>query len=606
MAGNGIENEGNSGFVPEIRNLDTGSLNYLWGLSLIHAYASSGVQHAVLSPGSRSTPLTLACERHSEITTWVQVDERSAAFFALGLAINSGQPVILVCTSGSAVANWLPAVVEANYSQVPLILLSADRPEELQNCGANQTIDQQHLFGSHVRAFHAVPEPAETLLNSYYLQKLVAKSLVQLQQPLRGPVHLNIPLREPLLPADGYLNERIDELTNVLTRQAADYTCPDIVDDSQPELDAIVNIIQQSDGIIVVGRKQYSSTFAETLNQLAEQFSIPVLVDPLSNLRFGKHGKSNYIVNYDLFLSQIQQAGLPDIKPGWVIRFGQFPVSKSLLDFLSDCADAVNVVIGENKRWQDPLRSANFLIKNSDESFCQQLLKRTYSSDASRELIHAYKKLDDIAAETIDSILRLQQHLIEGHLISKLVEKLPENSFLFSSNSTAVRQLDMFTVMNQYSSKSISLYCNRGASGIDGNLSTYLGILADNKAATGIALLGDLAFFHDINGLALCADLNARGRKGTIIIINNGGGHIFNYLPQKNLNEFEKYWLTPVKMDLLHAAALFGLNYQKAGTIASLEQVLDRSLSCPGIDIVEVVIDQQSSLRSSAEIRGRT
>ena len=587
--------------------LDTGSLNYLWSLSIIHGYASAGVQHAVISPGSRSTPITLACDRHADITTWVQVDERSAAFFALGLAINSRQPVILVCTSGSAVANWLPAVVEANYSQVPLILLSADRPEELQNCGANQTIDQQHLSGSHARAFYAVSEPAETLLNGQYLQKMISDSLVQLQKPMKGPVHLNIPLREPLLPVAVNINETIDELTKAVTRRQ-DVVCRGRakLDVDQGNLEAIANIIQQADGIIVVGRKQYSSTFVQILNQLAEQLDVPVLVDPLSNLRFGKHGKSNYIVNYDLFLSQMEQTAYPDIQPRWVIRFGQFPVSKSLLKFISDCSDATNVVVGENTRWQDPLKTATFLIESSDEGFCQQLLKRTRSSDVSRELIVAYTKLDHIAAENIDSALRQQKVLIEGQLISKLVEKLPENSFIFSSNSTAVRQLDTFTVLNQYSSKSISLFCNRGASGIDGNLSTYLGIQADNKAATGIALLGDLAFFHDINGLALCAELNARRRKGTIIIINNGGGHIFNYLPQKNLNEFEKYWLTPVNMDLLHAAALFGLNYQKAGTIESLEQVLDRSLNCPGIDIVEVVIDQQASLRSSAEIRGRT
>jgi len=186
-----------------------------------------------------------------------------------------------------------------------------------------------------------------------------------------------------------------------------------------------------------------------------------------------------------------------------------------------------------------------------------------------------------------------------------LVEKIPDNSFIFSSNSTAVRRLDMFTVMNQYSSKTISLYCNRGASGIDGNLSTYLGILADSRAANGIALLGDLAFFHDINGLALCAELNSKGCNGTIIIINNGGGHIFNYLPQKNLNEFEKCWLTPIKMELLHAASLFGLMYQKADSVELLEQVLDSSLNSSSIDIVEVVIDQQASLQLSAEIRGR-
>ena len=586
--------------------LDTGSLNYLWSLSIIHAYASAGVQHAVLSPGSRSTPITLACDRHADITTWVQVDERSAAFFALGLAIKTQQPVILVCTSGSAVANWLPAVVEANYSQVPLILLSADRPEELQNCGANQTIDQQHLFGSHARAFYAVSEPAETLLNGQYLQKIISDSLVQLQIPMKGPVHLNIPLREPLLPTGGNLNETIDELTKAAaTREDKVCTSPRILDDDHFNLDVILDVIQQGDGIIVVGRKQYTSTFVQILNQLAVQLDVPVLVDPLSNLRFGKHGKSNYIVNYDLFLSQIEQVDSANIKPGWVIRFGQFPVSKSLLNFLSDSTDAINIVVGENARWQDPLKTAKFLIKSSDECFCQQLLKHIGPSDIDRELINTYKKLDHVAAETIDSSLRMQQDLFEGHLISKLVEKIPDNSFIFSSNSTAVRQLDMFTVMNQYSSKTISLYCNRGASGIDGNLSTYLGILADSRAANGIALLGDLAFFHDINGLALCAELNSKGCNGTIIIINNGGGHIFNYLPQKNLNEFEKYWLTPVKMELLHAASLFGLMYQKADTVELLEQVLDSSLNSSSIDIVEVVIDQQASLQLSAEIRGR-
>lgn len=585
--------------------MDTGSLNYLWSLSIIHAYSSSGVQHAVISPGSRSTPLTLACERHPEITSWVQVDERSAAFFALGLAVKSQQPVILVCTSGSAVANWLPAVVEANYSQVPLILLSADRPEELQDCGANQTIDQQHLFGSHVRAFHAVPEPAEELLNDRFLHELVCKSLAQSKYPLRGPVHLNIPFREPLLPADGNLNKSIDVLSKTVLSQTAVCTGPVKPDSSHADIEAIVNIIKQGDGIIVLGRKQYTSTFAETLSQLAKQLNVPVLVDPLSNLRFGKHGKANYIVNYDAFLRQMEAADFPAIEPTWVIRFGQFPVSKFLLNFLSECTDAINMVVGENTRWQDPLRSAQYLIGSDDDVFCEQLLNRTRSAAVGRKLINAYKNLDDITAEKIHSALRQKQAFFEGHVISKLVAKLAEGSIVFSSNSTAIRHLDRFTALNEYSGKSISLFCNRGASGIDGNLSTYLGILAAGEAVSGVALLGDLAFFHDMTGLALCADLNARGCNGTIIIINNGGGHIFNFLPQKNLNEFEKYWLTPIKVELNHAAAMFGLNYQKADTVESFEQVLDRSLQSSGIDIIEVLIDQQTSLRLSTEITAK-
>ena len=587
-----------------LENMDSGSLNYTWSLSIVHSYALSGVQHAVVSPGSRSTPLTLACERHAEIKTWVQVDERSAAFFALGLAMKSRRPVILVCTSGSAVANWLPAVVEANYSQVPLILLSADRPVELQDCGANQTIDQQHLFGTHVRAFYPLPEPAEELLNSSYLQQLVAKSIWQLEQPLQGPVHLNISFREPLLPAGKYLNETIDDLTRcVISQYHAVSTTSHQRLDCQSDISATAAVIQRGAGIIVVGRKHYSSSFIGSLNQLAERLNIPVLVDHLSNLRFGNHDKANFIVNYDLFLRQLKQSEHLDLKPEWVIRFGQFPVSKSLSSFLSEHSAADTVLVGENSRWQDPLRTADYLVQSGDEDFCRQLLKQVKKPLATSQMIDTYREFDELAAEKIGSTL-LQQDLFEGQLINSLIEKIPHNSFIFSSNSTPVRELDTFTVSNQYSSKAVSIYCNRGASGIDGNLSTYLGILAENQESTGVALLGDLAFFHDMNGLALCADLNSRGFSGTIIIINNQGGHIFNYLPQKDLREFEKYWLTPTKMEIHHAAGLFGLRYQKADSIELLDRILEESIQAHCIDIIEVSIDQQTSLSSHELLYG--
>ena len=430
MAGNRTEIERYSGFTLVLENMDSGSLNYTWSLSIIHAYALSGVQHAVVSPGSRSTPLTLACERHPEIKTWVQVDERSAAFFALGLAMKSRRPVILVCTSGSAVANWLPAVVEANYSQLPLILLSADRPVELQDCGANQTIDQQHLFGTHVRAFYPLPEPAEDLLNCSYLQQLIAKSIWQLEQPLQGPVHLNIPFREPLLPAGKYLNETLDELTRSVMSQ---YSAVSITTrkrlHSQSDISAIAKAIQQGAGIIVVGRKHYSSSFIDSLNQLAEKLNIPVLVDHLSNLRFGKHDKANFIVNYDLFLRQIKQSEHLDLKPEWVIRFGQFPVSKSLTNFLSEHTGADTVVVSENSRWQDPLRTADYFVQSSDEGFCRQLLKQVKQPLATSQLMHTYRKFDELAAVKISSILLQQQGLFEGQLINSLIEKVPDNSF---------------------------------------------------------------------------------------------------------------------------------------------------------------------------------
>ncbi|MEA1888692.1 MAG: 2-succinyl-5-enolpyruvyl-6-hydroxy-3-cyclohexene-1-carboxylic-acid synthase [Pseudomonadota bacterium] len=578
--------------------MDTGSLNYQWSLSIIHAYVLSGVVNAVISPGSRSTPLTLACARHPDIKTWVQVDERSAAFFALGLAIKSQQPVILICTSGSAVANWLPAVVEANYSQVPLILLSADRPVELQDCGANQTIDQQYLFGSHVRAFHALPEPSEMLLNNMYLPQLIARTSLQMQQPLAGPVHLNIPFREPLLPLAENLNERVDALTRAVSGQhKAVYSRPRQLAASQEDISAIAEVIGRNLGVIVLGRMSYSSTFAETLNQLAEKLDVPVLVDHLSNLRFGKHKKTNYIVNYDLFLRLYKQENLLDTAPVWIIRFGQFPVSKALGEYLRGCADAVSIVVNDDTRRLDPLLTANYFIQSSAEGFCHRLLQRVTANETCHELLSSFREFDGRSAAVINSTLQ-QQTIFEGHIISMLIEKIVDSSFIFTSNSTMVRALDMFTLLNEFSSKTITLYCNRGASGIDGNLSTYLGLLADNRNATGVALLGDLAFFHDMNGLVFCDDLNAEGYSGTIIIINNNGGHIFNYLPHHELQEFEKYWLTPIKMDLSSAADMYGLRYQDADSVETLNQALENSLGSSGIDIIEVFIDQQNSLAS--------
>lgn len=576
--------------------MDTGVLNYLWGLSIIHGYSLSGIQHAVTSPGSRSTPLTLACERHPEIKTWVQVDERSAAFFALGLALKSQRPVILVCTSGSAVANWFPAVVEANYAEVPLILLSADRPVELHNCGANQTINQQQLFGSHVRAFHAIPEPSPDLLDSTLLSELVAKSVSQSQQGISGPVHINIPFREPLLPQDEDLNEKIDELTKSVVSEHDPAVIPDQLDANQVDIDPFIEVIERGDGLIVVGRGTYSALFVENLNQLAGTLNVPVIVDHLSNLRFGQHEKTNYVVNYDLFLHQEDIQKQLGYDPDWVIRFGRFPVSKSLATYLSGCTDAISILVGDNARKQDPIRTADFFIQAAAETFCHQLLEQLRSRHTDKGLLASFNKQEDKAALAIDITLRQGTRLFEGHLITMLVEKMVDHSFIFTANSTAVRELDTFTVLNKYSDKSLSIYCNRGASGIDGNLSTYLGILAENKETPGVALLGDLAFFHDMNGLALCAELNSRGYSGTIIVINNNGGHIFNYLPQHRLREFERYWMTPLNMDISHAAALFSLGYQKADTISGLEGALDIGLNCQCINIIEVVIDQENSL----------
>jgi len=577
--------------------VDVGSLNYTWGLSIVHAYVLSGVQHAVISPGSRSTPLTLACERHPDMKTWVQVDERSAAFFALGLAIKSRKPVILVCTSGSAVANWFPAVVEANHSEISLILLSADRPAELQNCGANQTIDQKLFFGSHVRAFHGLDEPSVDVLQTTDLSQIVAESISESQGTLSGPVHLNIPFREPLLPLVEDLDEIIDGLTQTVI---ANYPLvPDIP--HQPRcapssFDGFLDVVEQGDGLIVVGRDLYSAEFIQALNLLAEGLKVPVIVDHLSNLRFGQHKKTNYIVNYDLFLQQDNFDKNLAKQPDWIIRFGEFPVSKYLAKYLSTCFDAVSIVVGNNARKQDPLLMASFLIQSPADTFVLRLLQLLGFSQCNGKLLASFKKQDRVAAAIISSAVEDSGKLSEGHIVTCLLDGLEDKNFIFTANSTAVRMFDTFAINNKSADKNLKIVCNRGASGIDGNLSTYLGLLADDNS-NGVAVLGDLAFFHDLNGLALCAELNRRGVCGTIIIMNNNGGHIFNSLPQHSLREFEQYWLTPLNIDFSHAAALFGLGFQQVDSVGDFKKALLNSFNNQSIDIIEAVIDQKASLK---------
>lgn len=574
--------------------MDIGLLNYQWSMSIIHHYALSGVQHAVISPGSRSTPLTLACGRHPDIQTWVQVDERSAAFFALGLANQNQQPVILVCTSGSAVANWLPAVVEANYSQVPLILLSADRPPELQYCGANQTIDQQHLFGSHVRAFYAVAMPAPGLLATAYLPQLAARSKLMTLQPQPGPVHLNVPFKEPLLPVTGDLNKTINRVTkDVLQERKAVRVTSTLPTIDSLGLDVLCEVIGAGDGLIIVGRGQYSDVFANILGQLAKALKAPVVVDQLSSLRFGKHQKTNFIVNYDLFLKQTELTASLTPTPKWIIRFGQFPVSKSLATYLAGLSGVASILVNNKANWQDPLLMTDVIVQAADDGFCQQLLDAQCLSGEAGGLLTDFQALEDQAAAKVKTVLTRTKALFEGHIISSLLDNMESGSFIFTANSTAVRDLDTFGACVD---KSIAVYCNRGTSGIDGNLSTYLGVLATDKHRPGVALLGDLTFFHDLTALALCSELTVQGYSGTVIVINNNGGHIFNYLPQHELQEFEQYWLTPQNLNIKHAAGLFGLSYLRVEQPEQLDRVLSEAFASPGVNILEVVVDQAVSL----------
>lgn len=549
---------------------DIAIFNLRWAMALVEGLVAAGVDRAVISPGSRSTPLTLACLRHPGMKSWIQVDERSAAFFALGLAKAERRPVALVCTSGSAPANWFPAVIEASYGLTPLILLTADRPSELRDCGANQTINQVGLFGGQVRASHELPPAGSTPQALRGLGFVAARAADQSRWPLPGPVHINVPLREPLVPSGGLPEYE------VAMPKAVSYP------GMQPPADEIAALAKELSGrpgLIVCGEGIYRDGFPAALAQLAEALACPVLADPLSNLRYGAHDRSRVLSRYDAFLRRENFAG--NHRPEWVLRFGAMPVSKQLQNYLATCVAATHILVEQHGRWPDPLHQTTHLLRADPAAVCAALT-------AARLLPASAVWLEGFAAQErrAGALADAAGKPVEAEVVASLTRRLA-GGCLFSGNSMAIRDLDCFASGGD---ASLRIVGNRGASGIDGNVSTALGLCAAQDKPV-VALLGDLTFYHDMNGL-----IAARGVNITFIVLNNGGGGIFSYLPQAGLEDFERAWLTSTELDFSHAARMYGLNYRKVETGVDFDVALAAALEHDGPDLIEVTIDREVSV----------
>jgi 2-succinyl-5-enolpyruvyl-6-hydroxy-3-cyclohexene-1-carboxylate synthase len=553
---------------------DTALLNLRWAHTLVDALAHCGLHHAVISPGSRSTPLALACERHAGLETWIQVDERSAAFFALGLSRMCRQPVALIATSGTAPAHWYPAVIEANFSAVPLILLSADRPPELQNCGANQTIDQNHLFGTQVRSFYPLPPPSEDALQFRAVSELAVRAVTDSLAALPGPVHLNVPFREPLVPALDGLPATVVPIDKPAI--AAVLPEPDF-----GQLDQLARSLDGKTGIIVCGPEQHATDFTVAVTALSKRLAAPVLADPLSGLRFGVAAPEQIITRYDAFLRR--ESFTSDHSPEWVLRFGAFPVSRHLSSYLEKCERSRHYLVDTHGRRRDPLHLTSATITAAPAVFCRLLAERVGIA-ADQSWLDAFRREEMRAARLV-----LELPTVESAVIRQCISQLPEGSALFSSNSMCIRDLDSFSGSGR---KTLQLVANRGASGIDGNLSTLLGLAAGYRGPGMVAgFIGDLAFIHDMNGLIAARDQNV-----LIILFNNGGGHIFSYLPQAALAEFERGWLTPIPIDFAKVADIHGIAHQRITSAEQFPAAMNDALQRAGSNIIEVAIDGRESL----------
>lgn len=562
----------------------------------------SGVEHAVVCPGSRSTPLAMALSTRSELHTWMHVDERSAAFFALGMAKRLQKTVALVCTSGTAAANFLPAVVEAHLSHIPLLVLTADRPHELRDNGAPQSIDQNRLYGTYAKWFVEMALPEASNASLRYVRTLANRAVYQAETLPVGPVHLNFPFREPLTPEAlpdqplPPIHQR-DETAWMGRLDAQPYISVSDSGLTVPTTEVIAELTHlmrtARQGLIVIGPNNSPQLTQEVLH-LSEQLGYPILADALSQLRSGPHDHANIITSYDAFLRN--QHFVENVRPELVLRFGAMPTSKPLLLYMKWYDNCPQVVIDEQNVWQEPTQLASVFVHAQAAALCRELVNalkqapNRQGTDTTQEWLHLWQQTDKRTRQTLQTTLRDFPEPFEGRVFSELTTLLPEESILYAGNSMPVRDMDTFFWGN---TRHISVMSNRGANGIDGVVSSALGASAANGEPT-VLVIGDLSFYHDLNGL-LAARLHQLNL--VIVLVNNDGGGIFSFLPQAQYPEhFEQLFGTPTGLDFRPVVQMYGGTFQTVTNWEQFRREVASSLKNGGLHVVEVKTERESNV----------
>jgi 2-succinyl-5-enolpyruvyl-6-hydroxy-3-cyclohexene-1-carboxylate synthase len=558
--------------------------------------ARCGMRHACTSPGSRNTPIVLSLAREPRIHTWSHVDERCAGFFALGAARAGGAPVAVTCTSGTASANLAPAVVEAHWARIPLIVLTADRPAELRDNGAGQAIDQIKLYGDAVKWFCEVELPGPALPTESalrWMRTLACRAYWTASEGRPGPVHLNLPLREPLIPTGPLGPDPVPGRDNGrpwVTRRAPSAGA------AGPAAQVSVAVVTR--GVIVCGRDERAEGMADAVDRLAAAAGWPVLADPLSRARSG----ANAIATYDLLLRDESFAG--SVAPNLVIRVGDLPTSKPLRTWLAGLGPSCEqLALDPDATWQDPAAVVAEIEPGDPVAALQALTDAaggpaapardlgwlTRWTDADERVSRA---LADALAEDGAGGGALTEPLVAARLGEWLAEPpvAAAHPILFSAASMPIRDLELYLPARRPLPRVLS---NRGANGIDGTISTAFGV----AAAAGqpvVALIGDVALAHDIGGLLAARRLDL---ELTIVLINNDGGGIFHFLAISGEEDaFEEHIATPTGLDFAQVAQLFGLRYVHALSEQDLRHAVSEAVGSGAVTLIEVRTDRAGNL----------
>lgn len=542
------------------------NLNHRWARAIIGRLCCGGAREAIVCPGSRSTPLALACAEQPGLRTWSVIDERSAGFFALGIAKHSGAPVILVATSGTAPAHFYPAIIEASLSSVPLVVLSADRPWELHGFGAPQTIDQQQLFGRYVRRFEALPLPDASV--AVHLAAVVDRALHAALSAPRGPVHLNVPFREPLAP--------IPDGGPELAMAAPTHFARGDRSPTDETINAINGLIEQTrEGLIVCGPRDADDGFAEAIHRLSAATGYPIFAEAASQVR--SLPSSSLVTHYDGILRNASFAEAH--RPKLILRFGGGITSKRLQTWI-DNTGAELILFSDEGELFDPAHAASRVVTGNTAEIARRLADGSPRVDGGawrRRFATAQSAANAVIS---DEQLRTSEALTEPAIAREVVRALPPGATLFVSSSMPIRDVDAFAG----ELPGVRVLSNRGANGIDGVVASALGASVASGRPTAL-LLGDVAFLHDLGSLLIAA----RNRVPlTVVIANNDGGGIFSFLPiAKHPDHFEQLFGTPHGMSFEKAAELYGARYVRPATAERLREAVVDSLE-RGLTLIEV------------------
>jgi 2-succinyl-5-enolpyruvyl-6-hydroxy-3-cyclohexene-1-carboxylate synthase len=547
--------------------------------AFVDGLVRGGLQHACVSPGSRSTPIALALRRHPSVQVHVHLDERASAFFALGIAKATGRPIAVACTSGTAAAELLPAAVEASMSRVPVLLLTADRPPELRGVGANQTIDQVRLYGRYAKAFIETPVPGDEPDPGRW-RAIAAEAIRTAVAAPPGPVHVDLPFREPLTPTapDPGAGGRATDVPTVIERPVVEPDGPPgDPDDDDRFLEELTGIER---GAILAGSLRED---APSIVELARHLRWPLLAEPTSGLRV-----PGALVAGQFLISNGRFAG--DHAPELAVQVGAAPTSRAGLAFVGSAGRLV--IVDPDDLVADPGRRAARRFRSGAERLGRAAVAGLARRSEDR-WIRDWNEADERARRAVDATLDARDGWDEGRVARDVAASLPDRSTLVVGSSMPVRDLDAYMLPRA----GVRVLANRGASGIDGFVATVLGVATSGARTT--ALCGDLTLLHDVGSLLWSA---RRGADAVFVVPNNDGGVIFSFLEQRSLPELEELFTTPHGLDLGVVCEAAGAVHRRVERVGDLVPAVEEARRVGGVHVVEVPIDRETNVRLHAEV----